>query len=205
MSYIRIRDPLCMGVSVPISTEHYKLLKEISDDIGLGLKMTLGFLVTYYIEKEKVNKAALGKKTRELSEKNYETKATSRLTQNEKLSQTFSLQHSPPTDSGKEQKKFASETVLTSTSGIRTNKASPPNLSDSRTHEGLFSTLGSKSESLATTKQNSITADKFFKQVSRSNNQCCYSCGFPKRPNAKFCTNCGIHLKNTNQNAYTIP
>jgi hypothetical protein len=41
-----------MGISVPISTEHYKNLKEISDKLGLGLKKTVEHLVTYYWQRE---------------------------------------------------------------------------------------------------------------------------------------------------------
>jgi hypothetical protein len=193
-----------MGISVPIGTDYYKLLKEISDERRLGLKRTLEFLVMYYNEKEKSDKASPEKKTRKISEEKHE-KDPSRLAQKEKLSQTSSFQPSPPIDASVEQKRFCSDTASTLTSEIKVNKTSPIDTSESSTNsEQRFSPL--RSESLAVEKKKFITPDNFFKQVSRSINQCCYSCGFPKKPNAKFCTNCGIHLKNTNenQNAYTI-
>lgn len=44
-----------MGISIPIGAEHYKNLKEISDKLGLGLKRTVEYLVSYYWQKEMVN------------------------------------------------------------------------------------------------------------------------------------------------------
>ena len=44
-----------MGISVPIGAEHYKHLKEISEKLGLGLKKTVEYLVTYYLQREMKN------------------------------------------------------------------------------------------------------------------------------------------------------
>jgi len=41
-----------MGISVPIGTEHYKNLKEISERLGIGLKKTVEYLVSYYWQRE---------------------------------------------------------------------------------------------------------------------------------------------------------
>lgn len=44
-----------MGISVPIGTEHYKHLKVISNSLGLGLKKTVEYLVSYYLQREMNN------------------------------------------------------------------------------------------------------------------------------------------------------
>jgi len=41
-----------MGISVPIGAEQYNKLKAISDKLGLGLKKTMEYLVSYYWQKE---------------------------------------------------------------------------------------------------------------------------------------------------------
>lgn len=37
-----------MGISVPVSSKHYKELKIISDRLDVGIKRTLEYLITYY-------------------------------------------------------------------------------------------------------------------------------------------------------------
>jgi hypothetical protein len=195
-----------MGISVPIATEYYKLLKEISDERGLGLKRTLEFLVTYYNEKEKAGKESPQKKFRKVPAKKRQ-KDPPRVLQKEKLPDPTSFEQTPSIDTNIEQKGYF-ETISATTSEIEANKKSDDTLWEHATNDQqLFSPLPSESELLAAEKQKYMTPENFIKQVSRSINQCCYSCGFPKRPNAKFCTNCGIHLKNTNedQSTYTIP
>src|SRR6267143_1501368 len=46
--YKNILDPSFMAISVPIGTEHYIWLKEISDRLGLSLKKTMEHLVSFY-------------------------------------------------------------------------------------------------------------------------------------------------------------
>src|SRR6267143_4242757 len=41
-----------MGISVPIGAEHYSKLKTISDELGLGVKKAIEYLVSYYWQKE---------------------------------------------------------------------------------------------------------------------------------------------------------
>ena len=41
-----------MGISIPISAEHYDKLKTISDKLDLGLKKTIEYLVSYYLQRE---------------------------------------------------------------------------------------------------------------------------------------------------------
>jgi hypothetical protein len=194
-----------MGISVPIGTDYYKILKKISDEHGLGLKRTLEFLVTYYTEKEKGAKGSPEKKTRKSPEKKRQKE--SRDTQKEKVLQTSAFQQSSAPEVNVEQERFYSETLSNAPEIEANDMSSMDTLESTTNNEHLFSPLASESESPAAEQQNFITPDNFFKQVSRSVSQCCYSCGFPKKPNAKFCTNCGILLKNTdeNQDAYTIP
>ena len=42
-----------MGVSVPIGTERYQELKSISNELGLGLKSTVEYLITHYLNTKK--------------------------------------------------------------------------------------------------------------------------------------------------------
>lgn len=41
-----------MGISVPVSSKHYKDLKIISDRLDVGIKRTLEYLITYYLKAE---------------------------------------------------------------------------------------------------------------------------------------------------------
>ncbi|MBI3622561.1 zinc ribbon domain-containing protein [Candidatus Pacearchaeota archaeon] len=57
-----------MGISVPISVEHYKTLKMISDKLGIGLKKTLEYLVTYYSEREMLSTPSLETEINQIKE-----------------------------------------------------------------------------------------------------------------------------------------
>src|SRR5712692_1664364 len=53
-----------MGISVPIGAEHYDKLKAISEKLGLGLKKTMEYLVSYYWQKEMEQTATKSKKVK---------------------------------------------------------------------------------------------------------------------------------------------
>ena len=42
-----------LGVSIPIGTERYQELKSISNELGLGLKNTVEYLITHYLNTRK--------------------------------------------------------------------------------------------------------------------------------------------------------
>ncbi len=135
-----------MGVSVPISTDYYKSLKEISDRLGLGLKRTVEFLVLYYLERE-MTKVSIEKE----------------------------IPHPP------------NETKIQKTSSTK--------ISDTSTRiMDVTSTPWLESKPVAVENQYTIKPEKFIKQFTESPDRFCSSCGFSRKPNAKFCHNCGISL-----------
>ena len=154
-----------MGISVPIGAEHYDKLKAISEKLGLGLKKTMEYLVSYYWQKEIDGSLSESKEVMqdidELKVKpiiqSTEVKPIRQLL--EELSKEYDLQPS---------------NIMTSTSLSDPHSMISPNSStikeeDSSQIKPIISFLRNKAEN-------------------------CPSCGIPKRLNAKFCHNCGSIL-----------
>ncbi len=154
-----------MGISVPIGAEHYDKLKVISEKLGLGLKKTIEYLVSYYWQQEMNGVASKAKDDRptinELRDdkpiiQSTEIKPIKQLL--EELSKEYGIQ---------------SSIEVTSTS--------------------LFDPLSVNVSNSSTIKEDpaKIKPDISFLQ---NKDETCLSCGSPKRPNAKFCHNCGKSL-----------
>ena len=191
MSYIRIRKPFCMGISVPISTEYYKLLKEISDDLGLGLKRTVEFLVGYYKENEMICKASAEKISQVQPDKIGIAHEALQSHIQEKM-QPIASSTTQNSTTHPAAEKIPSIKSAPATIEIKTQKSNnPPNYPGSETSSPRL--LATKS--LTTEKLSPNVATKLLEQAYRSTQNCCYSCGFPKKPNAKFCSNCGTLLQ----------
>ena len=193
ISYIRIRKSFRMGISVPISTEYYKLLKQISDDLGLGLKRTVEFLVAYYNEKEVTSKTSVEKITQVKQDQiGIAHKAPQTRIQEKIQPQISSTVYNPSTHHDVENIPYAK--IVPATTEVKTQKTITTNPSQ---YQGSRSSSSQRlgPESLTTEKQSSNAAAKFLEQAYRSAHNCCYSCGFPKKPNAKFCSNCGTLLQ----------
>ena len=164
-----------MGISVPIGAEQYNKLKAISDKLGLGLKKTMEYLVSYYWQKEMEQSDTKSKKvkpdideSREEAPPVVQSKEVEPIVQSievkpirqllEELSKEYDLQPS---------------NIMTSTSLSDTQSMISPNSStikeDSSQIKPIISSLQNKAEN-------------------------CPSCGITKRLNAKFCHNCGSLL-----------
>jgi len=154
-----------MGISVPIGAEHYDKLKAISEKLGLGLKKTMEYLVSYYWQKEIDGKVAESKEVMPAIEELREVKPIIQPTEVkpirqllEELSKEYDLQPS---------------NIMTSTSLSDPQNMISPNSSaikeDSSQIKSVTSFLQNKAEN-------------------------CPSCGITKRLNAKFCHNCGSLL-----------
>jgi len=173
-----------MGISVPISTEHYRSLKEISDDLGLGLKRTVEFLVGYYKETsclpgEKKSQVQLDTNSsiHEAHQGNINKKMQDQTSSKVSDSSIKSIMEMPSRKNIEYKIKTGNlvNPVIISGPEIQSQKL-------------LDETSKAKKESL-------YVATKLLEQAYRSSQNCCYSCGFPKKSNAKFCFNCGTLLQ----------
>lgn len=178
-----------MGISIPISTEYYKMLKEISDDLGLGLKRTVEFLVGYYKEKDVIYKTS----TEKILEVQPDKINNSPEDWQKIVEEKVQFQNSPSAQNSSVYDTKAIEPIEITSSTIKTEKLT--NLPNSQSSK-ICSPELLASEPLQSKKQlNSNAATKLLEQAYRSTQNCCYSCGFPKKPNAKFCSNCGTPLQ----------
>jgi len=163
-----------MGISVPIGTEQYNKLKAISDKLGLGLKKTMEYLVSYYWQKEMEQSATKSKKV----------------------------------------KSDIDESTEESTSFVQSNEAEP--IVQSIEVKPIRQLLEELSKEYDLLPSNEITLDSLVPQKKATSNstimkeedplkakstiwppqdmvQTC-SCGSLKKPNAKYCYNCGSVL-----------
>jgi len=170
-----------MAISVPISTEQYIWLKEISDKLGLSLKKTLEHLVTlYYSEMIKNSVKEMKEEGKNNSPKIHDIEMTA---------PSLIYQQNPATSQVQQQRTlFASPPIRNEQPSSVEHTISPsqpdfPNSSPWATHAN---TLIENHQTIP--KPEAITVPLY-----NSSSQGCPSCGASKNSDAKFCHNCG-HL-----------
>ncbi len=171
-----------MAISVPIGTEHYIWLKEISDKLGLSLKKTMEHLVSfYYSEIIKDSVEEMKEERRDYSPK--------RAHDIEMTAPSLSYQQSPATAQVQQQRNpFASPTI----------KNEPPKPAKYTIPPSKPVSSNSPWENYANTLvENQQTIPKpetFTVPLYSPSSQGCPSCGASKNSDAKFCHNCGHSL-----------
>ena len=166
-----------MGISVPIGAEHYDKLKRISDQLGLGLKKTMEYLVSYYWQKEIEWDVSKLKEVKPNAVESREVKPIRQLLEEFKPNVVESRKVKPIRqlleELGREYNLLPSK-EMTSTS-----LANPKN------------TITSNSRII---KEDGSSQVKPTIRSLLDKPENCSRCGSPKRPSAKFCYNCGSIL-----------
>lgn len=167
-----------MAISVPISTEQYIWLKEISDKLGLSLKNTIGHLVSrYYSEMIKDSVQEI----KDNSPKIHDIEMTAPSLIYQQGSSTSQIQQhrnhfaSPPIR--KEQPSSVKHTIPPSQSV----------LSNSSAWTNYENTLVENHQTIP-------KPEAFTVPLYNPSSQGCPSCGASKNSDAKFCHNCGHSL-----------
>jgi len=169
-----------MAISVPIGTEQYIMLKEISDKLGLSLKNTIGHLVSLQYKEMIKDSVEELKEEKEYSPKIHDIEMTAPSLIYQQSSATSQIQQqrnilaSPPIR--QEQPSTVKHTIppshpVSSNSSIRAN------------HENI----------LVENHQTIPKSAAFTVPLYNPGSQGCPSCGASKNSDAKFCHNCG-HL-----------
>jgi len=181
--YRHITDLPPMAISVPIGTEHYIWLKEISDKLGLSLKKTMEHLVSLYynemvkdsdeeIKEEKINYTPRTAHTIEMTAPSLDyqqRQSAAQLHQRNLYVNTIKNEAPKPA-------KFTDHPPKPVSSNLPswTNYSKPL-----ETHQTIV-----KQENIPN--QEIFTAP-FYNSTSLG----CPSCGVSKNSDAKFCSNCG--------------
>ncbi|OLC33244.1 MAG: hypothetical protein AUH84_07310 [Thaumarchaeota archaeon 13_1_40CM_4_38_7] len=209
-----------MGISIPISAEHYDKLKTISDKLGLGLKKTIEYLVLHYWEREIERRVAESKEVKPTPVESRRVKSSdiqsTRVIPNEVESRIVkpidaqSKEIKPIRELlielGREYDLFPSN-ITTSTSVVH-QQSEPALDSDIGKMEDLWqakapalqpkNNLGGASTigSAASHNEQDIipSVQRYHAPSPEEIAQYCSSCGSPRRPNAKYCHNCGSLL-----------
>ena len=171
-----------MAISVPIGTEQYIMLKEISDKLGLSLKNTIGHVVSLH-DKEMVKDSVEGlKEEKEDSPKIHDIEMTAPSLIYQQSSSTSQIQQhrnilaSPPIR--KEQPSTTVKYTIPPSRQISSNSSTRAN------HENI----------LVENHQTIATPKAFTVPLYNPSTHGCPSCGASKNSDAKFCHNCGHSL-----------
>ncbi len=171
-----------MAISVPIGTEHYIWLKEISDKLGLSLKKTMEHLVSfYYSEMIKDSVEEMREETMIHSPK--------RAHDIEMTAPSLNFQQSPATVQVHQRNLFANPTIKNETPKP-TKFVIPPSKPTSPNSPPWVN----YASSLADSHETPHKPDTFTVPLYSPNTQGCSSCGASKNADAKFCHNCGHSL-----------
>ncbi len=179
-----------MGISIPIGAEHYDKLKTISDKLGLGLKKTIEYLVSYYLQRE-IERSVV--ESKEVKPSVVETR---------KIQQGVV--------ESKEVKPSVVETRKIQ-QGVVESKEVKPSVVETRQVKPIRELLEELSReydilppnltpTTSVPKPQSVTAfnsDIIKRGITPSLQDIvpsCSRCGSPKRANAKYCCNCGSLL-----------
>lgn len=168
-----------MAISVPIDTEHYIWLKEISERLGLSLKKTMEHLVSFYYSE--MIKDAVEEMKQESS--GYSPK---RVHDIEMTAPSLVYQQSPATVQVQHQKNlFANPT-------IRNEPPKPKfTIPPSKPVSSNLPPWVNYAHSLAENQETTPEPQTFTVPSFNPSTQACPSCGASKSPDAKFCHNCG--------------
>ena len=161
-----------MGISVPIGAEHYDKLKAISEKLGLGLKKTMEYLVSYYWQKE-IGQSARSKKVKpDIDESREEDTPVVQSKEVEPIVQSIEVK---PIRQLLEE--LSKEYDLLPSNEITIDSLLAPQKATS------YSTIAKEEDPM---KAKSTLWPKEMVQTC--------SCGSLKKPNAKYCYNCGSIL-----------
>jgi hypothetical protein len=169
-----------MAISVPIGTEHYIWLKEISDKLGLSLKKTMEHLVSfYYSEMIKDSVEEMREEAMDHSPK--------RAHDIEMTAPSLNYQQSPATVQVHQQKNLFANPTIKNETPKPTKVISPPSKPASPNSPPWVN----YTSSLGETHEPPHKPDTFTVPLYSPNTQGCPSCGASKSADAKFCHNCG--------------
>ncbi|VVC05287.1 Uncharacterised protein [uncultured archaeon] len=171
-----------MAISVPISTEQYIWLKEISDKLGLSLKNTIGHLVSlYYSEMIKGSIEEMKEERKDYSPKVHDIEMTAPSLIYQQSSDTSQIQQ--------QKNRFASPP-------IRNEPPSPVKytIPPSQPVSSNPSPSADYANRLVDSHQTNPKPETFTIPLFNPSSQGCPSCGASKNSDAKFCHNCGHSL-----------
>ena len=183
MFYIPISEIKYMAISVPIGTEHYIWLKEISDKLGLSLKKTMEHLVSFYYTE--MIKDAAEEMREEVAE--YSPKRAHDI---EMTAPSLNYQQSPTTVQVQQQKNLFSNPAIKNEAPKPTKFTVPPSKPASPNSPPWVNYASSLGENHGTTPK----PETYTVPLYSPNTQGCPSCGASKKSDAKFCYNCGHSL-----------
>ncbi|TLX82510.1 MAG: hypothetical protein E6K98_05775 [Thaumarchaeota archaeon] len=161
-----------MGISIPVSAKHYKELKMISDRLGVGVKLTMEYLIGYYCKAE-------------ISRTSTDIKPTEYLKIEEDRFKVKNREE-PVLVASEPSSRYEISSEIPSYLAARINPY-PIEPKDGADITTLPSWISSDMAS-----ENLILKSSLPKLKDHQN---CDICGTPKRNTAKYCYNCGNHLQ----------
>jgi hypothetical protein len=189
-SYTNKKDYPSMAISVPIGTEHYMWLKEISEKLDLSLKKTMEHLVSFYYSEIMEGSSEKMKEEKEHSTKgihDIEMTAPSLIYQQRPA--TIQVQQQRPDTVQVQQRNVFATPQIRNEPPKPTKDIIPPKIvsSNSPLLEKYANTLVENNQTIS--KPEIITIPLY-----NPNSHGCPSCGASKNSDAKFCHNCGHSL-----------
>jgi hypothetical protein len=171
-----------MAISVPISTEQYIWLKEISDKLGLSLKNTIGHLVSlYYREMVKDSVEEMKEERKDYSPKIHDIEMTA---------PSLIYQQSSATAQVQQQRNFFPSPSIKNEQPNPVKHIIPP----SQPVSSNSSAWANYENTLVENHQTITKPEAFTVPLYNPSSQGCPSCGASKNSDAKFCHNCGHSL-----------
>jgi hypothetical protein len=171
-----------MAISVPISTEQYIWLKEISDKLGLSLKKTMEHLVShYYHEMIKDSVEEMKEERKDYSPKIHDIEITA---------PSLIYQQSSSTSQVQQQRNLFASPPIRNEQPTKVKYTIPPS-------QPVSSNSSPRANYVNTLVENHQTIPKpetFTIPLYNLSSQGCPSCGASKNSDAKFCHNCGHSL-----------
>ena len=208
-----------MGISIPISAEHYDKLKTISDKLGLGLKKTIEYLVLHYWEREIERSVAESKEVKPTPVESRRVKSNDVQSRRVIPSEVESRSVKPSDAQSKEIKPIREllielgreydlfpSNITTSTSAGHPKsvhaldsdivKMEDPWQATAPALQPKNNPSGASISSAASHNDQDVipSVQRYHTPSPQEIAQYCSSCGSPRRPNAKYCHNCGSLL-----------
>src|SRR2546427_3073091 len=205
-----------MGISIPIGAEHYDKLKRISDKVGLGLKKTIEYLVLYYWEREIERSVAESKEVKPMPVESRRVKSSD-VQSRRVIPSEVELRSVKPSDAQSKEIKPIRELLIElgreydlfpsnmTTSTLVTQPQSMTALNSDIEKEDFWQAKTaalqpknnpSSAPTIASHKDQDIIplVQRYPTPSPQDIAPYCSGCGSPRRPNAKYCHNCGSLL-----------
>ncbi len=205
-----------MGISIPIGAEHYDKLKRISDKVGLGLKKTIEYLVLYYWQKEIERSVVESKESKPSPVESKRVKSTD-VPSRPVMQNEVESRRAIPSDVQSKEIKPIRELLIElgreydlfssnmTTSTLVTQPQSMTALNSDIEKEDFWQAKTaalqpknnpSSAPTIASHKDQDIIplVQRYPTPSPQDIAPYCSGCGSPRRPNAKYCHNCGSLL-----------